>query len=42
MSVPAGNFNNVLKVLEFTELEPGVFENKLYAPGVGLVLIEED
>jgi len=41
-STPAGSFDNVLKTLEFTELEPGVFEHKLYAPGVGLVRIEED
>jgi hypothetical protein len=42
VTVPAGSFDNVLKVLEFTELEPGKFEHKLYAPGVGLVQIEED
>lgn len=42
VSVPAGTFDDVLNTLEFTELEPGKFENKLYAPGVGLVLIEED
>ncbi|MGH7213810.1 MAG: hypothetical protein ACREIT_03485, partial [Tepidisphaeraceae bacterium] len=42
ISIPVGDFDNVLKTLEFTELEPGKFEHKLYAPGVGLALIEED
>ncbi len=37
-----GTFTNVRKILEFTDLEPGKFEHKLYAPGIGLVLIEED
>jgi hypothetical protein len=37
-----GTFTNVRKILELTELEPGQFEHKLYAPGVGLILIEED
>lgn len=39
---PTGVFANVLKTLEFTELEPDVFEHKLYALGVGLVEIRED
>jgi hypothetical protein len=42
VTIDLGEFDDVLKVLEFTELEPGEFEHKLYAPGVGLVLIEED
>jgi len=37
-----GTFTNVRKILESTALEPGQFEHKLYAPGIGLVLIEED
>ena len=33
--------SNVLQTLESTELTPGVFENKYYAPGVGVVRVEE-
>lgn len=36
-----GNLNNVLQTLESTELAPGVFDYKYYAPGIGLVLVEE-
>jgi hypothetical protein len=42
VSTPAGDFSNVLKTQEQTELEPGVIEFKFYAPGVGLVLVEEN
>jgi hypothetical protein len=42
VTVPAGSFTNVQKSLETSELEPGVREFKYYAPGLGLVLIEED
>jgi hypothetical protein len=42
VTVPAGTFDEVLKNLETTELEPDAREHKLYAPGVGLILIEED
>ena len=42
VTVPAGTFTNVLKTQEETELEPGVLEFKYYAPGVGLVLTEEN
>jgi hypothetical protein len=42
VSTPAGDFSNVLKTQEETELEPGVLEFKYYASGVGLVLTEED
>ena len=42
VTVPAGTFSNVLDTLEFTTLEEGSEEHKLYASGVGLVLIEED
>src|SRR5215831_7465186 len=42
VSVPAGSFTKVLKTLEMTPLEPGVLENKFYAPGVGQVLIWEN
>lgn len=33
-----GAFDDVLKVLETTSLEPGVREAKFYAPGVGLIM----
>ena len=33
--VPYGCFSNVLKTREFTPLEPGVIDEKYYAPGVG-------
>lgn len=36
-----GYFSNVLQTLEFTDLVPGVSEFKYYAPGIGLVLVEE-
>ena len=42
VSTPAGDFSNVLKTQEETEIEPGVLEFKYYAPGVGLVLTEEN
>jgi hypothetical protein len=42
VTVPAGTFENVLDTLEFNTLEEGSEEHKLYAAGVGLVLIEED
>jgi len=41
VSVPAGNFGNLIQVLETTELDPEAKEFKYYAPGVGLVLVEE-
>jgi hypothetical protein len=36
-TTPAGKFNNVLKVEETTPLEPLNKEEKLYAPGIGLI-----
>lgn len=42
ITVPAGTFSNVLKTVEQSEAEPGVLENKYYAPGLGLILTEED
>jgi hypothetical protein len=36
--VPAGDFDDALKTLNFTPLEPGVTENKYYVPKLGLVL----
>ena len=37
-----GGFENVLQILETTELELDAREFKYYAPGVGLILVEED
>ena len=37
VSTPGGDFSNCLKVKETSPLEPGVCENKIYAPGIGLV-----
>jgi hypothetical protein len=39
---PLGNFADVLVVREFNQLEPDALENKNYAPGIGLVLVQED
>jgi hypothetical protein len=41
IDVPAGHFTHVLKTKDFSDLEPSVFENKYYAPGVGLILTED-
>ena len=41
VSIGLGNFDRVLKTLEFTELEPDVFEFKYDAPGIGQILAEE-
>lgn len=38
VSVPAGDYSDVLVVREWNPLEPDVVEEKSYAPGVGLVL----
>jgi hypothetical protein len=37
VTVPYGSFDNCLKTLEHTRLEPGVSEAKLFCPGVGFV-----
>jgi len=42
LTTDSGTYENVLQVLETTELEPDEFEFKYYAPGVGLILVEED
>ena len=36
-TVPFGSFTQLLRTREWTPLEPGVAEEKLYAPGVGLI-----
>jgi len=41
VSVEYGDFDDCLKTKEWTPLDPGVVEHKYYAPGVGLVFIEE-
>ena len=37
VTVPYGSFRNCLKTVEWTRLEPGIKEAKLYCPGVGFV-----
>ncbi len=37
ITVPYGTFTNCLRTLEYPLLQPGNEENKIYAPGVGLV-----
>ncbi|NET40650.1 calcium-binding protein [Okeania sp. SIO2B3] len=41
IEIDLDDYENVLKTLEFTELEPDAFEFKYYAPGVGQILAEE-
>jgi hypothetical protein len=36
--VPYGSFSRCLKTKDYTALEPGVAENKYFAPGVGNIL----
>lgn len=40
VSVPYGDFSNVLVTKEWTPLEPGGIERKSYASGIGLILTE--
>ncbi|MEJ7741010.1 MAG: hypothetical protein WKF97_26630 [Chitinophagaceae bacterium] len=35
--IPFGTYENCIKTRNWTELEPDLNENKLYAPGIGLV-----
>jgi len=37
VTVPAGSYSDVLVTEDFTPLEPDLLEDKLYAPGVGVV-----
>ena len=37
VTIPFGTFNNCIKTRNWTELDPGLNENKFYAPGIGLV-----
>jgi hypothetical protein len=36
-TVPYGTLRNVLTTLEATQLEPGAYDQKVYAPGIGIV-----
>jgi hypothetical protein len=36
-TVPHGKLRNVLTTLEATRLEPGAYDQKIYAPGIGIV-----
>jgi hypothetical protein len=42
LTLEFGTFENVLQIFETTELEADAREFKYYAPGVGLILAEED
>lgn len=42
ISIDFGDFDSVLKTLETTELAPDVLEFKNYAPGIGLIFVEEE
>jgi hypothetical protein len=37
VTVPYGTLKNVLTTLEATRVEPGAYDQKLYAPGIGIV-----
>jgi hypothetical protein len=41
VTIDYGDFEDCLKTKEWTPLAPGEVEHKYYAPGVGLVFIEE-
>jgi len=38
VTVPYGTVRNVLTSLEATRVEPGLYDQKVYAPGIGIVL----
>jgi hypothetical protein len=38
LTVPYGVVHHVLTSLEATRIEPGLYDKKVYAPGVGIVL----
>lgn len=42
LTLEFGTFESVLQIFETTELEADAREFKYYAPGVGLILVEED
>ena len=41
VSVPAGSFRDVIKMTETNDLEPGIEEANLHAPGIGQVIDNE-
>ena len=38
VTVPYGKLRNTLVTLEATRIEPGSYDQKIYAPGIGIVL----
>jgi hypothetical protein len=38
VDTPAGIFENCIRIVETTPLEPGSESTKIYAPGVGLIV----
>jgi hypothetical protein len=38
ITVPYGTLRNVLTSLEATRIEPGLYDRKVYTPGIGIVL----
>jgi len=38
VTVPYGKLRNTLTTLEATRIEPGAYDQKIYAPGIGIVL----
>jgi len=38
VTVPYGKLRNTLTTLEATRVEPGLYDQKVYAPGIGIVL----
>jgi len=38
VTVPYGKLRNALTTLEATRVEPGSYDQKVYAPGIGIVL----
>ncbi len=38
VTVPYGKVHNVLTSLEATQVEPGAYDQKIYAPGIGIAL----
>lgn len=38
LTVPYGTVRHVLTSLEATRIEPGLYDKKVYAPGIGIVL----
>lgn len=41
VTVPAGTYANCLKTAEWSPLEPGIVENKYWAPGIGNIKVEK-